>query len=97
MKDKEKTAVIFRKWNLRNRSKSLCNIIALFPYVDAGNGYCNSYEHVGQHGGASYSGVFSQTTPATPDEYKDLAEELTSLGYNLEIMQRRNHKRKVES
>ena len=94
--DSEKTAVIFRKWNLKNRREALCDIIALFPYIGAGNGHCNSYEHVGQHGGASYIGVISQTTPATPEEYKDLAEELTSFGYNLEIMQRRNRNRYVK-
>lgn len=98
MKDEEKTVVIFRKWNAKNLIEApLCDIIALFPYIDAWNGNCNSYEHVGQHGGASYIGVMSQTTPATPDEYKDLAEELTGLGYDLEIMKRRNRNRKVES
>lgn len=94
MKDSEKTAVIFRKWNAKNFIEApLCDIIALFPYIDAGNGHCNSYEHVGQHGGASYIGVMSQTTPATPDEYKDLAEELERIGYNLDIKKRKSRKK----
>lgn len=81
------TKTIFRVW------KSGCGkgeVIALFPNENDGYpfGNCSSYEHVGQHGEASYNHVISQTRPATPDEYKDLAEELTRIGYILSIKQR---------
>ena len=85
-RDKEKTVVIFRKWKGKAEHG---DIIALFPDIDDGDGYCSSFEHVGQHGGASYCGVIRQTTPATPAEYADLKRELErSYGYNLTIMKR---------
>lgn len=78
--DTEKTVVVFRKWKSGNRE-----IIALFPGIDAGGGFCSSYEHIGQHGGAEYSGVIAATVPARPDEYADLKAELESIGYNLDV------------
>ncbi len=79
-KQKPITKVVFRKW---------CNgsIVALFPQVpsDIAGIYCSSYEHVGQHAGADYTGVVMRTTPATPDEYRDLAQELKRIGYNLKV------------
>ena len=90
--DKKKTAVIFRKW----KKKDCCEIIALFPNIafndvrNADRIYC--YEHVGQHGEASYRCVMKQTVPALPIECKDLYEELTRQGYNLKIQQRRSIK-----
>ena len=75
------TRVIFRKW-------SNGDVIALFPDIDAGGGYCSSYEHIGQHGGADYALVVAATKPAT--EYADLLAELKGLGYDdLVIRQRR--------
>lgn len=71
--------VIFRRW------KDSGDIIALFPELPADlyGQYCDSYEHVGQHGGADYWGVVQQTTPASPAEAADLAAELTGIGYNV--------------
>jgi hypothetical protein len=82
MKDKEKTVVVFRVW------KGIGTVIALFPGIDEGRGYCSSYEHVGQHSGADYSGVIQKTRPATPNEYQDLLKELRRIGYNLTIRRR---------
>lgn len=77
----DKTPVIFRKWPKSEGG----GVIALFPTIPAdwAGRYCQSYEHVGQHGGADYHGVVRQTTPAKPDEYADLASELTGIGYDL--------------
>jgi len=82
-KTKMKTRVIFRKWPDGD-------IIALFPDIPDSNHYCLSYMHVGQHGGADYSAVLAMTTPAKEYEYMELAEELTSIGYDLEIRKRRS-------
>jgi hypothetical protein len=81
---KETDVVIFRKW------KDGSSIIALFPEIPADNHgrFCESYEHVGQHGGADYHGVISQSKPATTTEAKDLHDELSHRGYNLKIMRR---------
>ncbi|MCK5308736.1 MAG: hypothetical protein KAJ73_09005 [Zetaproteobacteria bacterium] len=75
----EKTLVVFRFW-LDSREP-----IALFPEIDAGGGLCQSYMHVGQHGGANYSHVVKMTALATPEEYAPLVEELEIIGYSLDI------------
>ena len=75
--------VIFRKWKKAKYDVINGTIIALWPAVAADrNGNCNSYEHVGQHGGADYQGVIAKTLPATPKEYADLLAELKQIGYN---------------
>ena len=86
------TIVIFRKWTSPEYAKG--DVIALFPEdpADEYGRHCMSYEHVGQHGGADYYCVIRQTEPASPDEYKDLYDELTKIGYNL-IVKRRNNRR----
>lgn len=78
-KDSFKTLVIFRKFKEGD-------VIALFPadIVDV-SGNCNSYMHVGQHGGADYNGLLSTTELASPPEYKALKKELESLGYDLDV------------
>ena len=86
-KDKEITRVIFRKW-------SNGDIIALFPddpYYPTmiGKDEIMSYEHIGQHGCATYPYVISTTKLATPEEYIDLLAELQSIGYNLKVCKRR--------
>jgi len=75
--------VVFRKWPDGD-------ILALFPNLDGGTGNCDSYMHVGQHGGAHYASCISATKPANPAEYADLLAELTSIGYDLKVRQRRN-------
>ena len=73
----DQTTVIFRKW------KSNSHVIAFFPEIVDGS-YVLSYEHVGQHGRASYP--HPQTVPAKPQEYEELRRELVGLGYNLKIV-----------
>jgi hypothetical protein len=90
-----KVAVVFRKW------KDTGDVIALFPELPADiyGWYCDSYMHVGQHGGADYHGVISQTVPATPDEYAALSGELNRIGYRLRLLARaswRQHERRRE-
>lgn len=82
--DTEKTAVIFRMWRAKPKT-----CLALFPYEDAGRGFCNSFEHIGQHGGADFGICRKLTRPATPAEYADLKAELESIGYNLQVITRR--------
>jgi len=72
----ELTTVVFRRWY---KQEDGTGVIALFPDVDEGRGMCSSYEHMGQHGAASYTGVVSRTRPATATEYADLKRELDAL------------------
>ena len=80
----EKDVVVFRKW------KDGFGVIALFPEIptDLYGRYCESYEHVGQHGGADNQGVVMNTRPANTVESADLAEELRIIGYELRPIKR---------
>ena len=81
-----KTQVIFRIWRKE--------VIALFPYEIADmKGNCLSYQHIGQHGAANYSAIVYESRPATPAEYADLKAELEKLGYQLEVIRKRNNQR----
>lgn len=90
-KDEEKTIVIFRKYVKTKWTPEygVGDIIALFPDEVDSPGYINSYQHVGQHGSADYNTVMRMTKPAKPSEYAELKEELESMGYNLEVKQKR--------
>lgn len=81
----EKTVVIFRKWSSKPH-----DVLALFPEIPADNDgcLCQSYEHVGQHGGASYTHCIINSSPAEPDEYSDLYAELEGMGYMLDERKR---------
>jgi len=86
--------VIFRRWRDNG------DVIALFPEIptDYEGHYCQSYEHVGQHGGADFYGVVRATLPVPPEEYARLARELTLIGYRLRPMRRatrRMHERRM--
>ena len=90
-KDNYKTDVIFRRWV----DEDFNLIIALFPYEidNIEKGFISSYEHLGQHSGADYDGVIRGTIPAKENEYQALKSELESIGYNLNIVKRRNYTR----
>jgi hypothetical protein len=88
MKDTHKTAVQFRK--LKGE------IIAVFPYEIEGRDTVLSYQHIGQHGqDVWYINTF--TRPASPSEYEPLKKELEQIGYNLDIIKRRSHKRYLDA
>lgn len=64
-------------------------IVALFPTIPADpDGHCSSYVHVGQHGAADPGHVIARTRPARPDEYANLLDELTGLGYDVHPVRR---------
>ena len=78
------TPVVFRKYKTGE-------IIALFPTISAGvyDQSVQSYIHFGQHGEANYNFVISKTKLATPEEYKELLDELVEIGYiNLKVYKR---------
>jgi hypothetical protein len=71
------TKVIFRTF------RDSGDVIALFPQIpsDPDGLYCESYQHVGQHGGASSDYLSDITTLSTPEEYGVLLHELEQIGY----------------
>lgn len=78
--DTEKTNVVFRKFKDTNE------IIALFPTITYKRNYkVQSYMHVGQHSEADYYHCVKESKPCTEYEYKELFNELTSIGYNLVV------------
>jgi hypothetical protein len=79
-KDTEKTKVIFRKFPDGE-------VIALFPEMPEHDYLIGSYMHVGQHGTAS-KGIVQSTKLASPEEYNDLFNELSGMGYNLKIVKK---------
>ena len=82
--------VIFRVWKDGDRIAPSLDVIALFPEIAVDTiGYnCQSYMHIGQHGGANLNIVLRNTRLATPDEYDELYKELTRIGYDLKVIKR---------
>jgi hypothetical protein len=87
----EPVPVVFRMWPKRNGGEC----IALFPTcpADYDGLLCDSYERVGQHGGADYALVIRATRPAKPREYLPLKRELEHYPYHyvLRVMRRRHY------
>lgn len=80
-----KTIVVFKKFKHRE-------VMAIFPeenYYHYDSPTKISYMHVGQYGPCDVNNSYFhlETVLATPEEYADLAAELTSIGYNLDIQQ----------
>ncbi len=75
-KDNHKTKTIFRVFPDGS-------VIAIFPEIKSAKDYIGSYQHIGQHGDCSLE-LIEELKPATKEEYIDLLEELTNMGYNIE-------------
>jgi len=65
-------------------------ILAVFPYEINTRNTVTCYAHIGQHSGCSWN-INSFSKPAKPEEYQNLYNELTSIGYNLQVIKRRSH------
>lgn len=78
-----KTKVVFRAFTDGD-------IIAIFPDENV-NAYGEllSYMHNGQHGAADRR-IVRKTTKATEKQYKPLFDELTAIGYDLQVVSRLN-------
>jgi hypothetical protein len=89
--DTHKTKVVFRRYRAAEDREltGASGVIALFPDDVEPGGLVGCYVRKGQHGSADYGLVLEHTTPASPEEYADLKEELESIGYNLKIVKRR--------
>lgn len=83
VEEKQKIKVVFRVF------KDGGDVLALFPDEESSPGLCLSYQRVGQHSSAMYYHCMRITRPAKPLEYKSLKTELESIGYELDIKNRR--------
>lgn len=81
----EKTKVIFRTWR-----GAQGGVIALFPEIpaDVYGHLMQSYEHVGQHGGADCIGITEPVRRQNAEEVAALKAELESIGYSLDVKKR---------
>lgn len=62
------------------------DLYAYFPDIEFDSqGNKQAYNHIGQHSSASIEYV-NESRLATPEEYKDLAAELKSIGYAISIL-----------
>lgn len=83
-KDTQITDVVFRVFRKE--------ILAMFPHeVCDSKGHVTSYMHIGQHGGADYSGCIRSSRKAIESEYADLKKEMEGLGYNLKVVNKQNY------
>jgi hypothetical protein len=90
---KDSTKVVFRVW------LSDGDVIALFPEIPADNDgkLCQSFQHVGQHGGTDTAIVRERTRPAQfiraghkgdAKAVAELSRELRERGYKLDVRHR---------
>jgi hypothetical protein len=85
-KDSFKTQVLFRV-------DKDGTVFALMPYELANiTGSVMSYQHLGQHGSADYDYCLRRSKNATTEQALSLYKELESIGYDLEVIKRRNYK-----
>jgi len=90
-KDTHKTKVVFlMEQEIQINGETIeGDVMAYFPEecrIDSSREKLfTCYAHVGQHSEACEE-YLKACKPATPEQYKDLAEELESIGYNLEII-----------
>ena len=66
------------------------DVIAMLLDCSANPGHVVCYQHVGQHGEGRYPAIMATTRPATEEERAPLVRELTQIGYQLHIRQRRS-------
>ena len=78
-----KTKTLIRMWTIDEKEE----LIALFPDIKQYHDrYVLSYQTIGQHGAADYDHIMQNSRDATENEYKDLLNELTGIGYNVELI-----------
>lgn len=66
------------------------DVIALMPDLpaDTAGRLCVSYQHIGQHGAASYRHVIAASRPASGAEVESLRRELERIGYRVRPVRR---------
>ena len=93
--DTYKTDIIFR---VETEKDFKGTVFAIFPHdVCTRSGLVTTYQHVGQHSGGDYNRCITSSRLATKEESKALKIELESLGYNVNVRQRRNYDKYLKS
>lgn len=80
-KDNFDTIVVFRKFDDGE-------VIALMPkdsWIDGGGeAFITSYQHIGQHSGASLD-LLEDLQKCSEEDYRDLKRELENIGYRVKV------------
>lgn len=84
--EKIKVDVHFRKFKGDYNNQ----VTAVFPYVTETCSDVACYAHVGQHSTCCFDYV-GISKPATKDEYLPLKKELESIGYEVNVINKRSH------
>lgn len=94
-KDNYKTDIVFR---VDTSKEFKGTVFALFPHeVCNHRGEVTTYQHVGQHSSADYNHCIKISRLATESEYNDLKKEMESLGYNINVVTKRNYAKYLAS
>jgi hypothetical protein len=93
--DENKTDMVFRV----GTSKELKgDVFVLFPHEVADfSGGVISYQSIGQHSAADYDFCIAKSRKATIEEYASLKKEMETLGYNVNIVSKRNYEKYLKS
>lgn len=89
--EKIKVDVHFRKFKGDNGQ-----VTAVFPYVTETRTDVACYVHVGQHSTCSFDYV-GMSKPVTPKEYLPLKKELESIGYEVNVIKKRDHSKYLKA
>ncbi len=93
-KDTFKTDVIFRV----DTTKDFKGVVfAIMPHEAERNGCVTTYQHVGQHSVGDYNHMIKTSRLANEVEFADLHAELLSIGYNTNIVKKRNYDKFLKS
>lgn len=94
-KDTYTTDIVFRVIKTKEFKGT---VFALFPHEVCNNrGEVTTYQHVGQHSSADYNHCIKNSRLATESEYNDLKKEMESLGYNINVVTKRNYAKYLAS
>ena len=90
--EKIKVDVQFRKFKGDYNGQ----VTAVFPYVTETVTDVACYAHMGQHSSCAWD-YTTMSTPATKAEYAPLKKELESIGYEVNIIKRRDHSKYLKA
>tara|TARA_R110000868_G_scaffold74337_10_gene214985 strand:+ start:2773 stop:3081 length:309 start_codon:yes stop_codon:yes gene_type:complete len=94
-RDEHKTDMVFR---VDTSKEFKGDVFVLFPHEVADfYGGVVSYQHLGQHSAADYVFCMGKSRKATEEEFAPLKKEIESLGYNVNLVSKRNYEKYLNS
>jgi hypothetical protein len=95
MENRTKVDVMFR---VDTSKEFKGTVFAILPYEIATlNGDVTIYQHVGQHSQGDYNACISFSRLASKIESNELRKEMESIGYNINLVSKRNHSKYINA